>query len=639
MGQVDTAKEPRSSVASAVHARGDDALDRPEALGPYTLASVLGRGGMATVYRARDERLGRDVAIKLLLPHLRRDKSALRRFVQEARAVARLRHEGIVAIYDVASEDAPEPYLVVELVNGGSLRDVLRTAPPMAPEIAADLVLEILEALDHAHAAGIVHRDIKPENVLIDEGDRAGDEARPKLADFGIAKMAGLQTVTNTGELVGSPAYMAPEQLEGAASDARSDVFAVGVLFYECITGRRPFEGDGAAQVIRQIVAGRFAPADERFPTVGARWSAIAAKALAHDREARFPSARAFADALRAELGHAPLPARFGFAAWLRAPEAVNAAVAEALAPGLLAAARAARDAGDPLAVAADVNRLLALFPAHPEALALLLERSRRDRRRRWIVGTLRGLAAAAVLAGGAAALRNASRATSVAGTSAPLAQAPVVHVEGVVDGRVAVRATESDAPTNPANGREGAAPIPDAAVPAVTGAPKVTAAEGLRPAGRSTLPERTREALAGPRSVVVESLQPPFGVFVRVGDGEARPVEEGASVTVPPGRHVLTFGCKGDACIPHEVVVAASEGNARVQVAMRIRPARLRILAAPERRFQLLELPAVDLRLGEDVEVPMRGSRATVHLVDLGTGKKTAAVLTAGVATTVSPE
>jgi tRNA A-37 threonylcarbamoyl transferase component Bud32 len=636
MGQVDTVEEPKSSVASAAVARaqaGPDALDRPDTLGPYRLVSVLGRGGMATVYRARDERLGRDVAVKLLLPHLRRDASALRRFVQEARAVAKLRHEGIVAIFDVASEDAPEPYIVVELVRGGSLREVLRAAPPMPPEIAADLALDVLEALDHAHAAGIVHRDIKPENVLIDEGERSGGGARAKLADFGIAKMAGQQTVTNTGELVGSPAYMAPEQLEGAASDARSDVFAVGVMLYECMAGRRPFEGDGAAQVIRRIVAGQFAPADERVPSVGSRWSAIAAKALAHDREARYPSARAFADALREERARLAIPSSFGFAGWLRAPEATATSLAEALAPALLASARSAQRAGDPLALAADVNRLLALYPAHPEGLALLMDRSRRERRTevmRRAAGAL-GAAVAIAAAWGAIRARGAGTAVVTATDSGERVEAPSLRVAPRPEG---ASSGQGDSP--PSALATGAAEA--GAAPQVGAKPSLS--EAVRPsAARSTLPERVRDALAGPRSVVVESLQPPFGVVVRVDDGEATPVAEGSSFAITPGRHVLQFGCKGDACIPQEIVVSSSESVVRARVALRIRPARLRILAAPERRFQLLEVPAVELRLGEDVEVPMRGSRAAVHLVDLATGKKTPAMLTAGVVTTVSPE
>ena len=625
MTQVDTVSEPPSAVTST-RLRAEEALDRPAELGPYVLLGVLGRGGMATVYRARDGRLGREVALKLLLPHLRRDRSALMRFGQEARAVAKLRHEGIVSIFDVAAEDASEPYLVVELVRGTSLREVLREAPPMPPEIAGELVLEILLALDHAHAAGIVHRDIKPENVLIDRDTRSLGRARAKLADFGIAKIVGQQTVTNTGELVGSPAYMAPEQLEGAPCDARTDLFALGVLFYECVTGRRPFEGDGAAQVIRRIVSGSFAPVDAVEPRVGSRWAQVVGRALAHAPEERYPSARAMIDAVRAELERFKLPETLRFALWIDAPAAVGDACASALEPLLLASARGAQRADDPLAIAADVNRLLALAPAHPEALALLIRRTRRARAKR-VVASAVAIALIALIAVAFAAFVRGETERTVHPPA--LVSAPVIDVPKVVDVDAVGARDARDA---------------DVAVSRAEDATASTRAtrsivEGSRSTASAAVLERARSNLPGLRRVEIETLQPPFGVFVRVDDGETTPVSEGASLEIASGRRVLHFACKGDACIPQEIVVAAVDVRPRINVALRIRPARLRILAAPERRFQLLELPAVELHLGDDNEVPMRGSRTTIHVVDVASGRKTAAVLTAGVVTTVSPE
>ncbi len=623
MAEVDTVDEPRGSVASSPRTRVDEPLDRAAELGPYRLLSVLGRGGMATVYRAVDARLGREVALKLLLPHLRRDRTAMKRFVQEARAVAKLRHESIVAIFDVSADDAPEPYLVVELVRGSSLREALRNAPPMAPELAAELVLAVLSALDHAHGAGIVHRDIKPENVLIDGDEREG--ACVKLADFGIAKIIGQQTVTNTGELIGSPAYMAPEQLEGAPSDERADVFAVGVLFYECIAGRRPFEGEGAAQVIRRIVSGQFAPADEVLGSIGARWSRIVAKALAHDREARYPSARAMADAIRAEAERLHVSPSLTFSGWLREPEATNEALAAAIKPELLASARAAIAAGDALTMAADVNRLLALFPADSEALALLMHRQRRVRMVRAVAG------AAALITLGAAGVVIASWKPALAPKAAP---------EAVVVASVSTSDVAFDAQVRAPS------PFVDAATAVVVAetAPDSGSSlgRGFQPskaAASGALAEKVRDALSRERKLVVETLQPPFGVFVRIDDGETYPVTEGTELSLTAGKHKLHFACKADACIPQEQLVSPNEARVRVNVALRIRSARLRILAAPERRFQILESPSVDVRLGEDTEVPMSGSRATVHVVDLSSGRKTVAILSAGVVTTVSPE
>ena len=610
--------------------RVEEALDRGPELGPYRLLSVLGRGGMATVYRALDLRLGREVALKLLLPHLRRDRTAMKRFVQEARAVAKLRHEGIVAIFDVSAEEAVEPYLVVELVRGNSLREALRSGRAMVPEIAAEIVLDVLSALDHAHAAGMVHRDVKPENVLLEWGQRGEAGVRVKLADFGIAKFVGQQTVTSTGDLVGSPAYMAPEQLEGAAFDARADVFAVGVLFYECVTGRRPFEGEGAAQVIRQIISGQFAPAEETLPAVGSRWSQVIAKALTHDPSDRFSSASAMGDALREERRRTTNDGISYLEAWLRDANAANTLASDAARGALLVLARRATSAEDPVARAADLNRLLAISPADPEVLSLLMHRRRRDQWRHAVrivaAGVALVLASVFLVTWEPAHTAAEGAATSVRVASAPLPDVPT-------------DAPDSPAPVAAAEGTSAPnAPIPAAASP-VPEVPTLTVREGLK--GQRLLPpvDKNHQEIGKERRVFIESLQPPFGVSVRIDDGDTVPVSEGATLVLGAGKHKLHFACKSDACIPHEEMLRGPETGTRLRIALRIRAARLRILAAPDRHFQLLELPGVQLRLSDDTEVPMSGSRTTVHLVDTASGKKTSVMLTAGVVTTVSPE
>src|SRR3984957_558765 len=242
------------------------ARNRLPALAKYEVLEEIGHGGMATVYRAHDPRLGRDVAAKVIHPHLRDSAEAKHRFHVEAKAVAKLRHPNIVEVYDVSSEGEPEQYLVVELVRGSTLRKVLeRGAIP--PEVAAALGVELLSALAHAHSAGVVHRDIKPENVMIEhraprepsDGASAqpGDRVPVKLTDFGIAKLLDAQGVTSTGQVLGSPAHMAPEQIEGGEVDARADVFGMGVLLYECMVGHLPFEGNNPAQVLRRVLDGQ----------------------------------------------------------------------------------------------------------------------------------------------------------------------------------------------------------------------------------------------------------------------------------------------------------------------------------------------------------------------------------------------
>ena len=280
-------------------------------LGRYEVLEELGHGGMATVYRAHDPRLDRDVALKVIHNHLRDNPEIAQRFRHEAQAVAKLKHRSIVEIYDVPDTDDGERFLVAEYVDGPSLRRWLQGAqkergdgassaathgagkgPVMPPEIAAALVMQVLSALARAHAEGIIHRDVKPENILI-AGLGAPNSQRPsdpnrsvqiaKLTDFGIAKILDAASMTSTGQILGSPAHMAPEQIEGGDVTARVDVFATGVLFYELLTGALPFDGKNPAQVIRRVLDGQFTPADRVVPTAGGRWASIVAAMLARD--------------------------------------------------------------------------------------------------------------------------------------------------------------------------------------------------------------------------------------------------------------------------------------------------------------------------------------------------------------------
>src|SRR5579859_1760941 len=300
---------------------------RTPRLAKYEIVSEIGHGGMATVYRAVDKRLGREVAVKVIHPHLRDSREVVSRFNAEARAVAKLRHPNIVEVFDVSEADEAEQYLVAELVRGTTLRKALQGSVAMPAEVAAALALEILAALGHAHANGVVHRDVKPENVLIEHrrahpppvpvgtqpeaGDgpsfheasgSAEDEVIVKLTDFGIAKLLDAQGVTSTGQVLGSPAHMAPEQIEGGEVDARADVFGLGVLLYECMVGHLPFEGNNPAQVLRRVLDGHYPEAQMERPVVGSRWSAILDRALAHLPGDRFPEAAAMRDAIAGEL-------------------------------------------------------------------------------------------------------------------------------------------------------------------------------------------------------------------------------------------------------------------------------------------------------------------------------------------------
>jgi eukaryotic-like serine/threonine-protein kinase len=345
---------------------------------------------MATVYRARDRRLGREVAVKVIHHHLRENTEVAARFVSEARAVAKVKHPNIVEVYDVSDADEPERYLVQELVRGTTLRQLIAQQGHLPAEIGAAIAVEIASALEHAHGLGVIHRDMKPENVLIEmptEGQsdsEASHTARIKITDFGIAKLLDVQGVTSTGQVLGSPAHMAPEQIEGGDVSASADVFGLGVLLYEALVGKLPFDGKNPAQVLRRVLDGTFTPADRARPTVGMGLSRIVAQALARDAADRYQSARAVAEALKeelAELGFTDL--RREIWAFLRDSAAYQAEYEPRLVSELSKRANAARAAKDFVTAAAAFNRALAFRPDDSELLRQVAQIVRGERVRR----------------------------------------------------------------------------------------------------------------------------------------------------------------------------------------------------------------------------------------------------------------
>jgi serine/threonine-protein kinase len=218
----------------------------PHSIGRYELGEVIGRGAFGVVHRAYDATLRRTVALKRPRPGAVETPEAVERFLREARAAAGLRHPGIVPIHDAGQADG-EVYLVSDLIEGRNLADELVVRRPGVRQ-SAGWIADLAEALEHAHSLGLIHRDVKPSNVLIDAEDRV------YLTDFGLARNdAGDATLTTDGQLVGTPAYMAPEQAEGGprSVDARTDVYGLGVILYELLTGSRPFAGAGAMLLAR----------------------------------------------------------------------------------------------------------------------------------------------------------------------------------------------------------------------------------------------------------------------------------------------------------------------------------------------------------------------------------------------------
>src|SRR6266540_4750030 len=240
--------------------------------GRYRLAELLGRGGMSEVWRAEDLELGRNVAIKLLAPD-----ADTARFEREARAVASLAHPNIMQLFDYGQSDG-RPYMVLEYVPNGTLEDRLRNRKPLPDEEAIAIATGIAAGLAHAHARGVVHRDLKPANVLFDE------EGRAKLADFGIARMAaGEGTLTDAGTVLGTAAYISPEQAAGAAATPASDVYSFGVILYRMLTGRLPFDSADPLELVA-LHRDTAPPPLRRFRTDAPRLlESTAAAALAKD--------------------------------------------------------------------------------------------------------------------------------------------------------------------------------------------------------------------------------------------------------------------------------------------------------------------------------------------------------------------
>ncbi|GAA4051270.1 Stk1 family PASTA domain-containing Ser/Thr kinase [Arthrobacter methylotrophus] len=281
--------------------------------GRYELGELLGRGGMADVYKGTDTLLGRTVAVKLLRADLARDPQFHARFKREAQAVAALNHSSIVAIYDTGEytvsggpgEDVRVPYIVMEYVSGRTLRDLIR-AKELDIDQAIEFILGVLSALEYSHKAGIVHRDIKPANVMV-----SGDSNAVKVMDFGIARAMAdsAATMTQTQAVVGTAQYLSPEQARGETVDARSDLYSAACLLFEMLTGRPPFTGDSPVSVAYQHVREIPEPASSFNPAVSEALDSVLAKGLQKDRADRFQDAAAFRRALRAAKNGVAVPA------------------------------------------------------------------------------------------------------------------------------------------------------------------------------------------------------------------------------------------------------------------------------------------------------------------------------------------
>ena len=265
----------------------------------YEIRALLGRGGMGEVYEAVDRQLDRTVALKVLRPELAADRRFLVRFRREARTSARLSHPGIVAVHDVG-EDEGRAFIVMEYVPGRTLGQIVRDEGAVAPARAARIGAAAADALAHAHDRGVVHRDVSPGNVMVTP------DGEVKVLDFGIARAARGSARSGSPSAHGTVAYVAPEQARGEASDQRADVYALGAVLYELLTGRPPFEGATTVDVIRHVGERTPAPVSTLRPDVGAQLDGVIGRCLAKDPSARWVRADELATALRDAATSAP---------------------------------------------------------------------------------------------------------------------------------------------------------------------------------------------------------------------------------------------------------------------------------------------------------------------------------------------
>jgi hypothetical protein len=282
-------------------------------LGSYEILEEIGRGGMGRVYKALQPSLNRVVAVKVLLPQLAADETFVTRFMREARSIATLEHPGIVTIYDVGESEGTY-YFAMQLLDGKPLDDILDEGKPLPVEQAVNITRQMARALKYAHANGILHRDVKPGNIIVTESGGA------VLTDFGIAQAASDTRLTKTGTSIGSPEYMAPEQIEGKPLDLRADLYSLGIVFFQMLTGEVPYKGDSAVSIVYQHVKAPVPSARELVPWIPESIDTIARTMMAKDPDERYPSADALLAALDDEaagpVAKAKKPKTGGGARW-----------------------------------------------------------------------------------------------------------------------------------------------------------------------------------------------------------------------------------------------------------------------------------------------------------------------------------
>ena len=567
-------------------------------IGRYRILEQLGSGGMSVVYKGVDTALEREVAVKVLHPHLSQKEDSRKRLAREAKAVAKLHHPNILEVFDVSS-DTEDAFLVTELIRGQTLRAYLDKERLHPPELAAMVVHELALALAHAHEEGVIHRDLKPENVMVRE------DGVLKLMDFGIAKVLDRDDrMTQTGALVGSPAHMAPEVIEGEEAGAAADVFSLGTMLYLFATGQLPFVGPNTTATLKRILDGAFDDPRQHSPAIGDGLAEIIARCLAREPEDRYPTARSLQESLAAYLAGLGIDrVSEELAAFFADPPSGRERLTARIGARLLERAQESRQQGRQGKALADLNQLLALQPDNEKARALLERMNRRRRRQRRI------------------ALAGALVAVSLAGVQ--WLHARRVHRPPTV--------ARSQTPSRPATLR--VAGLPASAKPAamVPAAPAAASSPIPTPPRLSKADERLvrRELGLMPDQMIGNSpvkapelpiriLVRPYG-YIQLDDGpkSAQPLAAHA-LKASPGKHRVVISC--DFCEDASETIDVEPGQANVfHLPAELKPAQLRFDYTP--RDAKVTIDGVTRSVSESLTRPFeitspRGTPTFQHVV-----------------------
>jgi serine/threonine-protein kinase len=503
----------------------------------YELLERVGQGGMAVVYRGLDRSLKRTVAVKILHKHLSDYQEARDRFEREAQAVAKLRHENILEIFDYAAK-TDDCYIVTEFIDGQTLKQFFTDRPITFPEVGAMIILQVARALAHAHAGGILHRDVKPENIMI------RSDGVVKLMDFGISHMVDLERLTVTGQLLGSPAYMAPEHVEGRPLDFRTDVFAAGIVLYQLTVGKLPFEGKNPHEVLKRIAECKFVDPRQANPRIGNRLGRIILKAMAAQPKDRYAAISEMVIAIEAYLEESGLPAdkvAAELARYFKSPVPYEQALKERLVDHLARRGRELLD-GDDRAGALDVfDRVLTIDPENAKVIAILDGINRRTKLKQ--AGIV--LLAAAAIGGGAFSIWKKNQVTPEALNMSVDVAAPVPTVPEV------------------AHDDPGPAPIEDDAGTGDAG-PQVAVAPAKIDGGAAEVPPDVAPVVVNPVNV---DLTVYAKSSYRIGNGEWKPIE-GTIISIPVTDPV-TVEIKNKCCQNQQVALTRESKNQRVAMVL----------------------------------------------------------------------